>query len=163
MSLLNSILSFPFIRRLSDIELFKKYPEEVQAEMFRYLVDKAADTDWGKTHNFKDINSTKDLAAALRLFRLQVPLSSYDDLKPWIDRSRQGEIGVLWPGAVKWFAKSSGTTNDKSKFIPVTEDSLEECHYQGGKDTIALYVDRHPETKLFTGKTLSLGGSKREV
>ncbi|MEI6835914.1 MAG: GH3 auxin-responsive promoter family protein [Candidatus Falkowbacteria bacterium] len=162
MSLLNSILSFPFIRRLSDIELFKKYPEEVQAEMFRYLVDKAADTDWGKTHNFKDINSTKDLAAALRLFRLQVPLSSYDDLKPWIDRSRQGEIGVLWPGTVKWFAKSSGTTNDKSKFIPVTEDSLEECHYQGGKDTIALYVDRHPETKLFTGKTLSLGGSKRE-
>jgi len=162
MSLLNSILSFPFIRRLSDIELFKKYPEEVQAEVFRYLIDKAADTDWGQTHNFKAINSVKDTAQAINIFRSQVPLSSYDDLKPWIDRSRQGETDVLWPGTVKWFAKSSGTTNDKSKFIPVTEDSLEACHYQGGKDVVALYVDKHPETKLFTGKTLSLGGSKRE-
>jgi len=162
MSLFNSIISFPFIRRLSDIELFKKYPEEVQKEMFYYLIDKAADTAWGREHNFQDIISTKDFPEALNLFKLNTPLSSYDDLKPWIDRARQGEVGVLWPGSIKWFAKSSGTTSDKSKFIPVTDDCLEECHYRGGKDVVALYVDKHPETKLFTGKTLSLGGSKRQ-
>ncbi len=162
MSLLNSIISFPFIRRLSDIELFKKYPEEVQKEMFYYLVDKAADTAWGREHNFKEIISTKDFSEALNLFKLNIPLSSYDDLKPWIDRARQGEAGVLWPGIIKWFAKSSGTTSDKSKFIPVTDDCLEECHYRGGKDVVALYVNKHPETKLFIGKTLSLGGSKRQ-
>lgn len=162
MSLLNSIISFPFIRRLSDIELFKKYPEEVQEEMFRYLVDKAADTAWGEAHNFKDISSTKDYETALKMFKTSTPLSSYDDLKPWIDRARNGESDILWPGLIKWFAVSSGTTNDKSKFIPVTEDFLEECHYRGGKDAIALYIDKHPDAKLFTGKTLSLGGSKRQ-
>jgi len=162
MSILNSILSFPFIRRLSDIELFKKYPEEVQIEMFHYLTDKAADTAWGEAHNFKAVNLTKDFTEALNIFRDNTPLSSYDDLKLWIDRARQGEADVLWPGEIKWFAKSSGTTNDKSKFIPVTEDFLEECHYQGGKDVVAMYAKNHPETKLFTGKTLSLGGSKRQ-
>ena len=162
MSLFNSILSFPFVRRLSDIELFKKYPGEVQVEMFNYLIDKASDTAWGEAHNFKEIDGAKNFATAISLFQKNVPLSSYDDLKPWIDRARQGENDVLWPGQVKWFAKSSGTTNDKSKFIPVTEDFLEECHYRGGRDAIALYLDRHPDTKLFTGKTLSLGGSKRQ-
>ncbi len=162
MSLLNSILSFPFVRRLSDIELFKKYPAEVQEEMFYYLIDKASDTIWGKTHNFKAINNNKDYTAALKLFRDNTPLSSYDDLKPWITRARSGEVDVLWPGMVNWFSKSSGTTNDKSKFIPVTKESLEGCHYLGGKDAIAMYLEKHPESKLFTGKTLSLGGSKRQ-
>ena len=162
MSLFNSILSFPLIRRRSDIELFKKYPAEVQIEMFHYLVDKAADTAWGKAHNFKEISKIKDFKEAFKIFKANAPLSYYDDLKPWIDRTRQGELDVLWPGAIKWFAKSSGTTSDKSKFIPVTEDFLEECHYRGGKDVVTLYVDRHPDTKLFKGKTLSLGGSKRQ-
>ena len=162
MSLLNSILSFPFIRRLSDIELFKKYPAEVQEEMFYYLIDKATDTIWGKEHNYKAINTTKDYESALKLFRENTPLSSYDDIKPWITRARQGETDVLWPGQVKWFSKSSGTTSDKSKFIPVTRESLEDCHYRGGKDAVAMYIDKHPDTKLLTGKTLSLGGSKRQ-
>lgn len=161
MSLFNSIISFPLVRRLSDIELFKKYPAEVQEEMFYYLIDKAADTAWGKAHNFKEINSHKDFKTALRLFRENTPLSSYDDIKPWITRARQGETDVLWPGSVKWFSKSSGTTSDKSKFIPVTKESLEDCHYRGGKDAFAMYVEKHPDTKLFKGKTLSLGGSKR--
>lgn len=162
MSILNSLISFPFVRRLSDIELFKKYPGEVQAEAFSYLIDKASATVWGRFYNYEEIIKTKDFAVALKTFQNNVPLSSYDDLKPWIERARHGEENVLWPGKVKWFAKSSGTTNDKSKFIPVTEEALEECHYRGGKDAIALYLEQHPETKLFTGKTLSLGGSKRE-
>jgi len=162
MSLFNSILSFPFIKRLSDIELFKKYPEDVQEDMFYNLIDKATDTAWGRAHNFKTINSVKDFKLALKLFRENTPLSYYDDIKPWITRARHGEADVLWPGLVKWFSKSSGTTSDKSKFIPVTKESLEDCHYRGGKDAIAMYVNGHPDTKLFTGKTLSLGGSKRQ-
>lgn len=162
MSILNSIISFPFIRRLSNIELFKKYPVEVQQEMFYYLIDKAQDTKWGKEHGYDKICEAKDFDSALDLFRQSVPLSSYDDLVPWIEKARKGEDNVLWPGKVQWFAKSSGTTSAKSKFIPVTEDALQECHYRGGKDLIALYLEKHPETRLFKGKTLSLGGSKRE-
>lgn len=162
MSILNSLISFPFIRRLSNIELFKSYPVEVQAETFSYLIDQANDTIWGQTYGYGRIVKTKDFTESLKMFQAQVPLSSYDDLKIWIDRARQGEENILWPGKVDWFAKSSGTTSDKSKFIPVTEDALQECHYRGGKDVIALYLERHPETKLFKGKTLSLGGSKSE-
>lgn len=162
MSLRNYICSLPFIRRLSDIELFKKYPAEVQEEVFFYLIDKAADTAWGKAHDFKTINATSDFSLALKIFRAQNPLSSYDDIKPWITRARQGEPNVLWPGDINWFSKSSGTTSDKSKFIPVTKESLEDCHYRGGRDAFAMYINKHPETKLFTGKTLSLGGSKRQ-
>lgn len=162
MSLINSILSFPLIRRLSDIELFKKYPAEVQEEMFYYLTDKAADTVWGQEHKFAEINAEKDFEKSLKLFRENTPLSSYDDIKPWITRARLGESDVLWPGTVKWFSKSSGTTSDKSKFIPVTKEALEDCHYRGGKDAYGIYIKRHPETKLLKGKTLSLGGSKRQ-
>jgi hypothetical protein len=162
MSLFNSILSFPLARRLSDIELFKKYPADVQMEMFFYLIDKAQDTDWGQSHNFTEVNKTKDYTEALKLFRASTPLSSYDDIKPWITRARQGESNVLWPGLVKWFSKSSGTTSDKSKFIPVTKEALEDCHYRGGKDAFAMYLEKYPDSKLFTGKTLSLGGSKRQ-
>lgn len=162
MSLLNSIISFPFIRRLSEIELFKKYPVEVQAETFFNLLDRASETAWGEHYGYQEIAELKDFSSALKLFQTKVPLSSYDDLKPWIERARLGEDSVLWPGRIKWFAKSSGTTSDKSKFIPVTEDALEDCHYRGGKDAIALYLEKHPDTKLFKGKTLSLGGSKKE-
>jgi hypothetical protein len=162
MSLFNSIISFPFIRRLSDMELFKKYPAEVQAETFFNLLDRASDTVWGRQYSYEKIVKNKDFKQALKLFQEKVPLSSYDDLKPWIERARLGEENVLWPGQIKWFAKSSGTTNDKSKFIPVTQDALDDCHYRGGKDVIALYLEKHPDTKLFKGKTLSLGGSKKE-
>lgn len=162
MPLLNYILSWPFIKRLSDIELFKKYPAEIQEEMFYYLVDKAVNTSWGKKYNYRNIVNSQDYNTALKIFKENVPLSHYDDIKPWIIRARQGESDVLWPGKVKWFSKSSGTTSDKSKFIPVTNESLEKCHYRGGKDTFGMYIKRHPETKLFKGKTLSLGGSKRQ-
>jgi hypothetical protein len=162
MSLLNSLISFPFVRRLSDVGLFKKYPAEVQSETFFNLLDRASDTVWGKQYGYEEIIKNKDFSAALKLFQQNVPLSSYDDLKPWIERARLGEESVLWPGKIKWFAKSSGTTSDKSKFIPVTEDALNDCHYRGGKDVIALYLEKHPDTKLFKGKTLSLGGSKKE-
>lgn len=162
MPLRNSILSLPFIRRLSDIELFKKYPAEVQEEVFYYLIDKAKNTSWGKDHKYQLIKNVKNYQESLKLFREKVPLSTYDDIKPWIIRARQGENDVLWPGVTKWFSKSSGTTSDKSKFIPVTKESLENCHYRGGRDAIAMYLEKNPETKIFTGKTLSLGGSKRQ-
>ena len=82
-------------------------------------------------------------------------------LRPYINRLRQGEQNLLWPGEIKWFAKSSGTTNDKSKFIPVSKESLEECHFRGGKDVLAIYCQNNPETRIFSGKGLTLGGSHK--
>jgi hypothetical protein len=88
-----------------------------------------------------------------------VPLHSYEEIKPYIDRLRDGEANVLWPGEIKWFAKSSGTTSDKSKFIPVSAEALEECHYRGGRDILAIYTKNYPDTRIFSGKGLTIGGS----
>jgi len=152
MPLLTSIVSWFNESRLAKIELIKKYPEEVQNETFRYLISQAKDTEWGKKYGYSDIQTYEDFAR-------NVPVSDYDDLKPYIDKVRQGEPNILWPGETKWFAKSSGTTNDKSKFIPVTNDALENCHFRGGKDIMAIYTKAFPESNIFTGKSLVLGGS----
>ena len=132
--------------------MIKKYPEEVQNETFKYLVNKAKDTEWGKKYGYSDIKTYSDFAH-------NVPVSDYDSLKSYIERIRNGEQNILWPGETKWFAKSSGTTNDKSKFIPVTNDALENCHFRGGKDVMAIYTKVYPESNIFTGKSLVLGGS----
>ena len=92
-------------------------------------------------------------------FKSRVPVKTYDEIRPFIDRLRKGEKDLLWPGEVKWFAKSSGTTSDRSKFIPVTSNALEDCHYRGGKDILAFYHQQRPDTEMFTGKSLALGGS----
>ena len=152
MPILTSIISWLNVKRISEIDLMRNYPHNVQEETFTKLISKAQDTEWGKTYNYRSIQSIED-------FQKTVPLQDYEDVKPYINRLRDGEVDLLWPGEIKWFAKSSGTTSDKSKFIPVSNESLEECHFQAGKDNIALIANRYPDTELFTGKTLILGGS----
>lgn len=152
MEILNSILVWAMKKRIHQIELFMKYPVEVQADWFSTLINTAQDTEWGIAHNYVNIKSISD-------FKKCVPLQDYNSLKPFIERAQKGEKDVLWPGETKWFAKSSGTTEDKSKFIPVSTESLEECHYKGGKDLISLYIKYNPNSKMFTGRGLVLGGS----
>lgn len=150
-SIINSIASWLIKKRLHEIDLFIKYPIEVQNEWLLNLLNTAKDTEFGQKYNFKDIHNYS-------LFREQVPLQNYETLKPYIERNRRGEQNLLWPTEIIWFAKSSGTT-DKSKFIPVSKQTLEECHYNGGKDMIALYVNNYENSQLFTGKNLALGGT----
>ncbi|MGD2035746.1 MAG: GH3 auxin-responsive promoter family protein [Bacteroidales bacterium] len=154
MPLITSIVNWLIFKRVTQIELIRKYPAQIQEECFIQLIGKAANTEWGKTYGFNTIESLSD-------FQERVPLSSYENIKPFIDRIRAGEQNVLWPGDIKWFAKSSGTTGEKSKFIPVSKDSLEKCHFRGGKDVLALYANNYPDSKLFSGKGLTLGGSHK--
>jgi len=137
---------------MHQIDLFRKYPFDVQRETMFRLVETARDTEFGKKYGFQDINSIED-------FQKQVPLSTYDEAKEYINRLRDGEMNLLWPGEIKWFAKSSGTTSDKSKFIPVSTESLEECHFRGGKDVLAIYANNNPDNRMLSGKGLTLGGS----
>ncbi len=139
-------------QRIHQIELFKKYPHDVQEEWRQSLVYQARNTEWGRTYDFKSIKNADK-------FRERIPIQDYESLKPSINRLLKGEQNILWNTDVKWFAKSSGTTNDKSKFIPVTIEALEECHFKGGKDLLSIYCNNHPDTKLFDGKILSMGGS----
>jgi len=141
---------------MHQIELFMKYPHEVQREALSKLLKSASDTQWGRMYNYKEIENAKQFAE-------RVPLQDYDSLKPYIDRMRKGEHQILWNTEIKWFAKSSGTTNDKSKFIPISTESLEECHFKGGKDMLSIFCSNFPETQLFTGKSLTLAGSLRTV
>lgn len=153
MTLINSIASWIMKKRVHQIELFMKYPHEVQNEWMHKLLDTAADTEFGEKYDFGSITTYNE-------FRNRVPLQNYETLKPIIGRIRRGEQDLLWPGEVKWFAKSSGTT-DKSKFLPVTKESLDGCHYKGGRDMITLHCVNNPETQLFDGKSLALGGSSQ--
>ncbi|MDR9399454.1 GH3 auxin-responsive promoter family protein [Salibacter sp.] len=139
-------------KRYHQIELFMKYPHEVQAEWFNELIDSGSETEWGKKHDYASLRSLAD-------FKKAVPVSDYDDLKPYIERIMKGEQNVLWPTEIKWFAKSSGTTSDKSKFIPISKESLEDCHYKGGKDMISIYYNHKPDSRIFSGRALVLGGS----
>ncbi|HSH65751.1 MAG TPA: GH3 auxin-responsive promoter family protein, partial [Bacteroidia bacterium] len=152
MQLLNSIASWWMKKRMHQIELFMKYPFDVQDESLRQLIAAAKYTEWGRTYNYEAILTPEQ-------FKKKVPVQTYESLKPFIDRVRKGEQNVLWNTDIKWFAKSSGTTNDKSKFIPVSQESLNDCHYNGGRDMISIHCDLNPETQLFTGKNLALAGS----
>ena len=154
MALINSVISWINIKRIFQIQLYREHPHEIQNEQLLGLLNNAKRTEWGKEHKFSDISSVTD-------FQQAVPLQTYEEVKPFVDRLRAGEKDLLWPGEVKWFAKSSGTTNDKSKFIPVTKEALEDCHLRGPKDVFALYIKNYPDTKVLKGKTLTLGGSHR--
>lgn len=154
MPIITSLVKWFNIKRISQIDLFRQYPYNVQQDTFNQLIAKGKNTAWGKKYNFNSISSIED-------FQKQVPLQTYEDVKPYVDRLRDGEQDLLWPGEIKWFAKSSGTTNDKSKFIPVSKDSLEKCHFKGGKDVLAIYTNNYPESKIFKGKGLTLGGSHK--
>ncbi len=153
MAFVNSVLNWWIKKRIHQIELFNKYPLEVQNEVFKKLITTARDTEWGKKYDFKTINSVDT-------FKNRVPISSYEDLKPSIDRLRKGEQNILWPEEITWFAKSSGTTAGKSKFIPVSPSALEECHFKGGKDMLAIYLSLYPDSEFFEGKSLVMGGSR---
>lgn len=141
-------------KRFHQMELFLKFPNEVQDDCLHNLLEKAKDTEWGKRFDFKSINSYED-------FRSRIPLQTYDSIKADIFRSRDGEKNIFWPSDIKWFAKSSGTTEDKSKYIPVSEESLFDCHYKGGKDMLSIYCNWQNDTKVFTGKTIMMGGSSQ--
>ncbi|MBT8288782.1 MAG: GH3 auxin-responsive promoter family protein [Flavobacteriaceae bacterium] len=151
--LVNSIASWFLKKRFHQIELFLKYPHEVQNELLLDLIDEARDTEIGKRYDF---GSIKDYTT----FSERVPISTYEGFEKLIERSRRGEQNIFWPKPIKWFAKSSGTTNAKSKFIPVSSDSLEDCHYAAGKDLLCMYLNNNENSQLFTGKSLRLGGSK---
>ncbi|WP_439183180.1 GH3 auxin-responsive promoter family protein [Carboxylicivirga taeanensis] len=152
MPILSSIVSLVNTRRLSQIEHFKKNPEEVQKGELLRLIETAKNTTFGKELDFRSITS-------YRAFAERVPVQDYEGLRPFVERLRQGENNLLWPGDIKWFAKSSGTTSTKSKFIPVTKETLENCHFRGGKDVVALYLQNNPDSDMFSGKCLTLGGS----
>jgi len=152
MAIINSLINWLITKRIHDIDLMRRYPVETQEETLAKLLEKAAGTEWGKNYGYSDIKTIKE-------FQERVPLQTYEDIKPFVDRLREGERNLLWPSEIKWFAKSSGTTSDKSKFIPVSEEALEECHFRGGKDVLSIYVNNYPDTKLLKGKSLTLGGS----
>ena len=154
MPVINSIINWVNFKRIYQIDLFRKHPHEVQQEVLFDLLEQAASTEFGLKYNFKGIRSEKE-------FREQVPVQSYEDVKPIIERMMLGEKNLLWPGETRWFAKSSGTTNDKSKFIPVSKDSLEDVHMRGGRDVLALYLKNYPESGILSGKALTLGGSHK--
>lgn len=139
-------------KRMHQIELFIKYPINVQLEWFTRLIDTAKNTEWGIKYDFKSIKTVEE-------FKSRIPIQNYDSLKPDIERLMRGEQNILWPSEIKWFAKSSGTTAGKSKFIPVSVEAMEECHFKGGKDLLSMYCNNNPETMIFSGKSLSLGGS----
>jgi hypothetical protein len=154
MPVIPSIIKWLNSKRIDQIELFKKYPVETQQEILYKLLTKASGTEWGKKYQFSSITSIKE-------FQERIPVQTYEDIMPYVERLRKGECDLLWPGEVKWFAKSSGTTSAKSKFIPMSRESLEECHYRAARDIIVIYTMLHPDTRIFNGKSLTLGGSHR--
>lgn len=139
-------------QRAKQLRALYTHPLEIQNAVLIQLLRKAKRTFWGKKFGFQTISSHND-------FVQNVPLQNYESLAPYIARIRQGEQNLLWPTEIKWFAKSSGTSSGKSKFLPVSHEAIEECHFKGGKDLLAFYVNQNPDTKLFTGYSLRLGGS----
>jgi len=152
MAIQNSVFSWFMKKRYHQLELFMKYPLEVQKEVFEKLIQRAKNTEWGLRYGYADIASPEE-------YRRRVPLQTYEEVKPYMLRMKAGEQKLLWPSEINWFAKSSGTTADKSKFIPVSKEALEECHYKGGKDLLALYNHSFPNNNLYGGKSLVMGGS----
>lgn len=152
MNLTNLVEKIAFHRRQKELDKYANNGLAMQQEVLHYLVEYAKDTEYGRNHLFSTIQSYDD-------FVQNVPVNTYEELKGDIDRMRHGEENILWPGQVKWYAKSSGTTNDKSKFIPVSPEALQHTHYQGPKDVVAFYLQNNPDSHLFEGKSLILGGS----
>lgn len=154
MAIINSVMTWLMRKRIHQIELFMKYPQDVQAELRTSLVAAATNTEFGKKHQFGSIRNYAD-------FKERVPVVTYEQFFPYVERSMQGEQNIIWPSPIKWFAKSSGTTNAQSKFIPVSPEALEDCHFKGGKDMMAIYVNNNAASRLFTGKYLAIGGSQQ--
>lgn len=152
-TIINSIASWILKKRIHQIELFIKYPMEVQEELLFGLLRSAENTVLGKKY---DYNSIKNYDT----FNERIPVSTYEELEPYIEQTRQGAQNIFWNSNIKYFAKSSGTTNAKSKFIPVSSEALENNHYKASKDLLCMYLNNNENSQLFTGKSLRLGGSK---
>ena len=152
MQLLNPLVKWVLKHPLKRIAYFMEHPNEVQENVWKNLLKAAENTVWGKQYYYREIRTYKQ-------FQERVPISSYEDIFPYIERMMQGETDILWPSPIHWFAKSSGTTNARSKFIPVSRASLEDIHFKGGRDLMALYINSCPETNFSSGKGLSIGGS----
>ncbi len=150
--ILNSVVTWFLKQRVSQIDYFKENPHQAQNDLLLSLVEKAKNTEWGKKYDFDTIKDVKT-------FQERLPVQDYEQLKIYVERLRKGEHNLLWPTEIKWFAKSSGTTSDKSKFIPVSPEALEDCHMKGGKDMLSLYCNNRPDTEIFAGKGLVMGGS----
>lgn len=149
---LTKIIRPAFNKRVRAIERYFQEAETIQRKVLAHLLQKAAHTEWGQRYQYESLKNYEQFAAT-------VPVNTYEELKDSIDRMRHGEANILWPGHVKWYAKSSGTTNDKSKFIPVSADGLKDTHYAGGTDAVALYLNNYPDARIFDGRALILGGS----
>ncbi|MFV0483171.1 MAG: GH3 auxin-responsive promoter family protein [Bacteroidales bacterium] len=152
MQFFNSLVNTFGKSRLTAIEYFMNNPHEVQEKVFLSLIARAKDTQWGKMYDYDSVKN-------IETFDQRVPVNVYDGLREMFEKQMQGEADVMWQGKVRWFAKSSGTTADKSKFIPVTADSLEYCHYRGGKDVVIIHLYNYPKSRILSGKSLTLGGS----
>ncbi len=152
MSLVNEVIGFFMKSRIGRIEHFKSYPIETQFDVFHSLIERARFTEFGLKHGFADIKSIKD-------FQERVPVVTYEEFFPWLERVLRGEKNITWPSEISWFSKSSGTTNARSKFIPVSEEALHECNYRGGRDVLTLYMENVPNNQLFNGKSISINGS----
>lgn len=152
MAILNSIINWINYKRIYEIDLYRDHAREIQEEVLFNLLNNAKNTEWGRKHGYA---CTK----YWHHYKERVPVCRYEQIEPYIHRMVTGEKNILWPGEMKWFAKSSGTTNAKSKFIPVSKDSLDECHFRGGKDVLAIYYRNFPGASLHSGKSLTLGGS----
>lgn len=150
----NSVAAWFLKKRIHQIELFLKYPHEVQNEILHQLIDTAKDTVYGKKYGFESFSKYEE-------FRNNVPIVTYEEFEPYIERCRKHEDNIFWPTEIRWFAKSSGTTNAKSKFIPVSQESLQDCHYKSSKDLLCMYLNNNEGSELFLGKSLRLGGSKQ--
>jgi hypothetical protein len=155
MGLINSILTWVMKQRIHQIELFIKYPHEVQDELLKNLLQTARNTAFGQQYDFSSIQNYEQ-------FRDRVPVHSYEQMYPYIERVMRGEQNISWPSEIKWFSKSSGTTNARSKFIPVSQEALDDCHIKGGKDLLSIYVNNYPDTTIFDGKGLAVGGSHQQ-
>ena len=152
--IINSFASWVLKQRIHQMELFLKYPNEVQEELLMNLIRASENSVIGQQYDFASIHSYTTFAE-------RVPVATYEELQPLIERTRQGEQNVFWETTIKRFAKSSGTTNAKSKFIPVSNQALEDCHYKGSKDLLCLYLNNNEDSELFLGKSLRLGGSSQ--
>ena len=149
---ITKIISKVFDSRLKAIDLYDTQAGDIQHRVLTRLVKQAENTEWGKKYDYKSIRNYED-------FKNRLPIQTYEEVKPYVERLRAGEQNLLWPSEISWFAKSSGTTNDKSKFLPVSKEALQDIHYRGGKDAAAIYFRMNPDSRFFSGKGLILGGS----
>jgi hypothetical protein len=148
------VASVLFGNRLKVLHQYEKYPELIQEDQLKTLVDNAKNTEWGRKYDYANIKSYSSFAE-------NVPIQDYEDIKFYVERMMHGETNLIWPEKIHWFAQSSGTTNDKSKFIPVGKTSLQQCHYRGPTDIVATYLNNVTDSKLFSGSALILGGSRK--